>query len=172
MNHMRYGVISDSHDHFYNLDRAIEVLIKESIEAAFHLGDFCQADVILTLGKTDIQWYVVWGNVDGAKSKAFLKKPPNVDLPAESFRELNLDEGDVFLTHFPLLARHAAKSGEYRAVFYGHDHTAHSEMVNDTLLANPGEIAGLKTSRPSLGIWDSEDNSFEVIELSDFKLSR
>ncbi|MFA6446613.1 MAG: metallophosphoesterase family protein, partial [Candidatus Paceibacterota bacterium] len=101
------------------------------------------------------------------------KDAKNVDFAPESHRELDLPEGKVFLSHFPILAQNAAKSGEYKACFYGDDHMKYQTILsNGTLLANPGEIAGTRTGQPSFGIWDADSNTFEIIDLTDFKVAK
>ena len=73
----------------------------------------------------DLKWTCVWGNVDGAKAKIILEQKDNhnFDIVDECFREVETDGTKIFLVHFPLLGLLAAKSGNYRAVFYGDNHT-------------------------------------------------
>ncbi len=173
---MKYGIFSDSHDHPYNLSKAVEIIKERGITTCFHLGDFCAPIFIKGMvAYGGIKWICVWGNVDGAKAKAILdlKDNPNFDIVDESFREVEVPEGKLFLVHFPELAKHAAMSGLYKAVFYGHNHQKKVEKLeNGTLLANPGELAGFATGQPSFGIWDSEANEFEIVDLTDFRTTK
>lgn len=172
---MKYGVISDTHDHFYNLERAVELIKEQGITTCFHLGDFCAPGLIRAMvAHRDINWICVWGNVDGAKAKILLeqKSAPKFDISDEHFREVEIDGSKIFLVHFPLLAQHAAQTGNYKAVFYGDNHTKNQEKIGETLLANPGALAGSAKENPSFGIWDSETNEFEIIDLPDFRLAR
>ena len=57
-----------------------------------------------------------------------------------------------------------AKTGNYDAVFHGHNHDKKTEMIEDTLLANPGELAGVKNP-PSYGIYDTKTNTIEIFSL-------
>src|SRR3989344_2426426 len=173
---MKYAVISDSHDHFYNLEQAVKIIKERGITTCFHLGDYCAPGFIRAMvAHKNINWICVWGNVDGAKAKIILeqKNTPNFDIAEEHFREVETDGKKIFLVHFPDLARHAAKSGEYAAVFYGDNHEKYAEKLdNGALLANPGELAGFATGRPSFGIWDSDTNEFEIVDLADFKITK
>ena len=173
---MKYGVFSDSHDNQYNFRKAIEIAKSRGVTKAFHLGDIVAPPTAGIMAENaDIQWWVVWGNCDGAKVLTLLrnKDAKNLDFAPESHRELELPEGKVFLAHFPILAQNAAKSGEYKACFYGDDHQKFQETLeNNTLLANPGEIAGTRTGQPSFGIWDTDTNTFEIIDLPDFKVGK
>lgn len=173
---MKYAVLSDSHDNLYNLEQAMKLIKAQGITTCFHLGDFCAPPFVRAmLMYKEIKWICVWGNVDGAKAKMLLehKNNPNFDISDEAFRELGLPEGKIFLVHFPLLAQNAAKSGDYKAVFYGDNHKKEVEKLdNGTLLANPGEIAGTATGQPSFGIWDSQTNEMAIVELKDFKIAK
>lgn len=173
---MKYGVIADSHDNFYNLEQAIKILEKKKIKVCFHLGDFCAPSVVKAMvAHKNIKWICVWGNVDGDKGKVVSDqcKNPKFDIVSETFREFEFSGGKLFLTHFPLLAEIAAKSGIYKAVFYGHYHIKKVEKLeNGALLANPGEIAGLKKGQPSFGIWDSITNQIELVDLKDFRVAK
>ena len=172
---MKYAVISDSHDHFYNLEQAVKIIKERGIKTCFHLGDFCAPGFIRAMvAHKELKWVCVWGNVDGAKAQAVLEQKgnPNFDIAAESFRELEIEGGKIFLVHFPMLAGHAALTRNYKAVFYGDNHQAKVEKLeNGTLLANPGELSGMATKKPSFGIWDSEANDMELVYLEDFKTS-
>jgi predicted phosphodiesterase len=71
----------------------------------------------------------------------------------------------IFLTHYPMLAKPMAKSGEFDAVFCGHNHTFHQEMVNDCLLLNPWEISAHKSGKATFAIYDTTTNAAEILEL-------
>lgn len=174
---MKYAIFSDSHDHYYNVTKAVELVKKRGITRGVHLGDFCAPPVFDILGsEKSISWTCIWGNVDGARAQIILRfrEATNLDFSADSFRELELESGKkVFLTHFPLLAQNAAKSGDYQAVFFGDNHQKSVEALpNGTLLANPGELSGTRTGQPTFAVWDSETNEFEFITLTDFKVAK
>lgn len=173
---MKYGIISDSHDNFYNLEQALKIIKRKKIKTCFHLGDYCAPGFVKAMvAYKDIRWICVWGNVDGAKAKILLdqRKSPNFDISNEAFREFETPKGKIFLTHFPLLAELAAKSGVYRAAFYGDNHAKKVEKLkNGTLLANPGELAGFASGQPSFGVWDSNTNEMKIIDLKDFRVTK
>lgn len=173
---MKYGVFSDSHDNFYNLEKAIKLVEERGIKTIFHLGDFCAPGAVRTMtNHKEIEWICIWGNNEGAKAQIVLeqKNNPNFDIAKESFRELEIEGKKIFLVHFPELAKHAAATGSYQAVFYGHDHQSKIEKLdNGTLLADPGEISGMATGQPSFGIWDSQTNEFEIVKLTDFRTTK
>jgi len=58
-----------------------------------------------------------------------------------------------------------AKSGEYDAVFFGHNHIQSKEKINDCWVVNPGEIAAMKTMKATFAIYDTSNHDIEIIEL-------
>ncbi len=167
---MKYAVLSDSHDNGEALAAALAEIGKRGITAGFHLGDFTSpAFIAAMLEAEDITWYSVWGNMDDERTKRAteLFDNPRFDIIDEPCRELQIDDMVVFLTHFPFIAEKAAESGSYHAVFHGHTHQKRMEKdFIGTLIANPGELSGLRYGTSSFGIWDSDTNGFEIMDLS------
>ncbi|MEK6959962.1 MAG: metallophosphoesterase family protein, partial [Nanoarchaeota archaeon] len=75
------------------------------------------------------------------------------------------DTAKIFITHYPLLAKPMAKSGEYDAVFYGHDHVKNMDKIKDCIIVNPGEISAHKTGIATFAMYDTKTNTAEIIEL-------
>ena len=166
---MLIAVLSDSHDRTDHLEYAINQAKERGITTAFHLGDFCSPFVLEQLGQSGLTWYVVWGNNDGDKLRGTSMAAGQVDIVPDDYRELDLEGRKLFLTHYPQIGRIAALSAQYDAVFFGHNHQASQEIISQegsskkTLLANPGEIYGMRTGKPSFAIYNTEDNSFEHV---------
>lgn len=159
---MKYAILSDSHDNIHNLSRAIEIIKKEGITQAIHLGDFCtQSTFKFLIQETQgINLNCISGNMD-----------VGIDLPLSL--ELETERGKIFIVHRPEPAERAAESGNYVAVFHGHTHLKRNEVLpNGTLLANPGELAGSHTGQPSFAVWNSETNEFKIINPNDFKVGK
>lgn len=160
---MKIGIISDTHDNLWRLDEAISHLA--GVEAVLHCGDLVSPFMIHRLGKglPGVPVHMVWGNNDGDKravSKA-AEGYPGFTIYGE-FAEIEIDGVRIAINHYPEIARGLANSGLYDLVCYGHDHTAHQEMVGDTLLLNPGEVMGLMGSA-SLAILDTETREAQEI---------
>jgi putative phosphoesterase len=163
---MKIAVFSDSHDRVDNLDRAIAIAKEMGITQALHLGDLIAPFVVKeNLANSGLQWTCVWGNNDGDKLLAAAFATENVDLAEKDFREVEIEGRKLFLTHYPEIGRIAALSGQYDAVFFGHNHKASQEKIEKTLLANPGEIYGMRTGKASFGVYTPDDNTFEHIWL-------
>lgn len=142
---MKIAVMSDTHDHLENVEKAIAEINALGPGALFHCGDLCSPFVIDRLAKFDGPVHVVFGNNEGDRytiSKVASKKFPNVTIHGEmGFVETG--NGEVAFTHRPEFARGLACGQKYVAVFYGHTHRMKVERVGQTWLVNPGELMGL-----------------------------
>ena len=95
------------------------------------------------LAQSPVPVFSIFGNNDGDRAaliKTALNKESNLHFGFSTYDFLEIAGKKVFLTHYPLLAKPMAKSGDFDVVFYGHDHTQAKEIVGKTLLCNPGGI--------------------------------
>lgn len=168
---MLIAIFSDTHDHLHHMRTALDMVKEKGITTGIHLGDFCAPPAVELLADSGLKWYGVWGNVDGDRMLAWerVKDKGTVDMVTTDFRELELEGRKLFLTHYPQIARIAALSGQYDAVFHGHNHQASTEVVSahgkETLLANPGELCGIRYGTPTFGIYTTEANTLEHVAL-------
>ena len=162
---MRIAVISDTHDHLSNLDRAIERINASRVETLLHCGDLCSPFVIEHLAAFDGPVHIVFGNNEGDRY--------TIELVSEGFDNIEIhgevgfietDEGNIAFTHRPEFARGLASTGTHIAVFYGHTHERKSERIEKTALVNPGELMGFR-QRPGWIVWDSSTGEEEHFTL-------
>lgn len=166
---MQVAVFSDIHDHEDNLYKAIKLVKERNIDFVLGLGDFCYPGITRIFVESHLRFNCVFGNNDGDKLRIYQeseKSEGRVVFADDDFDALTVDKKKVYITHYPAIARPVAKSGDYKAVFYGHDHQAFSQVLeNGCLLSNPGELCGLKTGKASFGIWDTLKNEFQHVYL-------
>ncbi len=75
----------------------------------------------------------------------------------------------MFFNSLPMLVKPMAKSWDFDVVFYGHNHIHNIEKKWDCLIVNPWEISTHKTGKATFAIYDTNNNSAEIIELKDYK---
>lgn len=162
---VKIAIISDTHDHLQNIEASMDAL--KGADVVLHCGDLCAPFVIKRLGEglEGIPLHVVWGNNEGdtfmiSKIAANFE---DVYLHGE-LAELDLGGLRIAVNHYPRIAQGLARSGLYDLVCYGHDHTAHTEVVGDCTLVNPGEILGMN-GPSTFAIFDTETREVEHIEI-------
>jgi len=141
---MKIGILSDIHDHVWNLKKALGTDELQNTDTMLFCGDLCAPFIIKLLGQGyDKPIHLVLGNNDGdvAAIMANAANFPHIHIHGEYFR--GEFEGKTFaMNHYPEKARKLSEHGGYDVVCYGHNHTLAEEKSGNTLLINPGTIMG------------------------------
>ncbi|MDH5605763.1 MAG: metallophosphoesterase [Anaerolineae bacterium] len=158
---MKIAVISDTHDNIWKLAEAVPKL--QEADAVIHCGDLCSPFVVKQLGEglAGKPVHIVWGNNDGDQRMLaqIAGSYENITIHGE-LAELVMAEKKIAVNHYPRVGRALARSGDYHLVCYGHDHTAHEEIIGSSLLLNPGEIMGLN-GKSTLAIYSTESGEVQ-----------
>jgi len=161
---MKIAVLSDIHDNIWNLEKILKRVKKEECRTIIFCGDFCAPFSAVMLAKSKLPVYAVLGNsYDAYNTLRVTEDFKNFNLFSE-MGEIELDKKKIAFCHYPKLARGLAFTGEYDVVFYGHNHKASSELINKTLLANPGEVMA-RYGKCTFGIYDAKLGNFEIVRV-------
>ncbi len=139
---MQVAVLSDIHDNVWKLAVALEAV--QGADLLVCCGDLCSPFVLDQLARGfQGPIHIVFGNNDADLYRITSKttKYPHVQLRGEYF-EANWDGRKIAVNHFHYIALPIARSGEYDAVFFGHNHMYQNEQMGKTLALNPGSIMG------------------------------
>jgi len=177
---MKIAVLSDTHDHIWNLEKFLKQIkrppaqgvsgLKRKVEAIVHCGDVIAPFSVELLASAGLPTYVCLGNNDEDHIAMFIKGGSKFEwVPiGKQYGEIEIDGKKLAYTHYPRLAELLAKSGEYNAIFYGHTHAVVNKKLGKTLLLNPGSVCGIINGKPakaSYAIYDTKTNSAKIIEI-------
>lgn len=165
---MKIGIISDIHENFHNLSLYMNNIKKHNIESILFLGDFMNNWIAKILAACEVPVYAIWGNNDGdrvAITKTALSEWSNLKVWFDTFDSIEIENKKIFLTHYPMLAKPMAKSWDFDAVFYGHNHLRNIDHINDCIIVNPWEISAHKTGKATFAVYDTKNNTAEIITL-------
>ncbi|NTV30573.1 metallophosphoesterase family protein [candidate division WWE3 bacterium] len=170
---MIVAILSDIHDHIWNLEKIL-AMIKTEVDAVIYCGDFCAPFSAEILGRVERPIYACLGNNDEDQIGIHSKLGSNATWfnLSQEYGTAELDNRTVAFCHYPRLAELLAKTGEYDAVFHGHNHIAKSEYVGSSLLLNPGAVCGIQFGKPgkaSFAYYDTIKNSSQIVFLEDDK---
>ena len=163
----RIAIISDSHDNWPNIEKAIKYLNKQKIRIIIHCGDVCAPltlEEMTKLFKGD-QIHLVKGNVDGDIEgfKKVAKKYKKLKFYGQTGK-VEINGLKMVFCHFPFVAKKMAESQKYDFVFHGHTHKPWQEKIGKTIIINPGTLAGL-FAKATFAIFDTETKKAELILL-------
>lgn len=155
---MKIAIISDCHDQWENLERAVEIANDEECKILLFAGDLIAPPGLAILEKFNGQVKFVWGNNEGEKMGMTRKMDASekIELCGNVF-EGEINGVRIFMNHYPRLAELAAKSGEFDLCVCGHTHLYKEERIGECILLNPGELHGHKTSKPTFAIFDTRE---------------
>lgn len=146
---MNICILSDIHDHVWNLKKTLSMQELQATEAMVFCGDLCAPFVVKILGQSYASpIHMVLGNNDGdlaaiiANAASFAQ----IKIHGEYFKG-ELGGKRIAVNHYPDKARKLAEVGGFDLVCYGHNHIQSKEKVGDTLLLNPGPIMGFHGGR-------------------------
>lgn len=160
---MKISIISDSHDDWEGLEKAVEISNKEDCKFLLFAGDLIAPPGIAILEKFNGDVKFVWGNNEGEKVGMTRKfdSLQNIELCGDIF-EGEIDGIKIFMNHYPRIVELASKSGEFDLCIHGHTHTYREEKVNNTILLNSGAIKG---DNPTFAVFDTTTKEISKIAI-------
>lgn len=169
---MIIGVMSDSHDNLYAIEKALKVFREHDIDMLVHLGDIISPFALAKILELPVKIVVVTGNNDGdilqlkeiaLKGGATLKQ----------FMHTMIINNKRFLLTHGFGAKDQTRSyvealaltGQYDVVLFGHTHEVYTAQIGKTLVLNPGEVCGYITNRQTVALIDLLTLKHEIIDI-------
>ncbi|MBW2109391.1 MAG: metallophosphoesterase [Deltaproteobacteria bacterium] len=164
---MIIAVMSDTHDHIWNVQKVLGIVKERGVKAMVHCGDFVAPFVLKALNEGAVPVHGVFGNNDGDQftlTRLSLTVLSHVTLYG-LVGECDLGGFRVGFTHYRPVAEGLAASNRFDLVCFGHSHEACLETVGRTTLLNPGEVMG-KDGHPGFYLVDTTQGRYDRIDLS------
>ena len=164
---MNIAVMSDSHDHIWNLRKALAVIRSRSCGMIIHCGDFVAPFVFKEFIEAEVPLFAVFGNNDGDRhllTKTAVDSGGLITLHS-LIGECTIDNRRIAFTHEWPVAEGLASAGRHDLVCFGHSHQYDQDRINETAVLNPGEIMG-KDGDPGFCIIDTQQLTIERIDIS------
>jgi len=161
---MKIAIMSDSHENWNALGKAIEISNNENCEYLLFGGDLISPPGIAVLEKFKGLIKFVWGNNEAERVGIVRKmdSSKNMEMCGDVF-EGTIDGIKIFMNHYPRFTELAAKSGEFDLCIHGHTHIYRQEVLGNTVLINPGEIQGYKTGQSTFIIFDTSTRDIKKV---------
>lgn len=161
---MKLGIISDTHEHIENIEKAKKLFDEKGASPIIHLGDYCAGPSVRAFKGTKI--IGIYGNNDGD----LLRIEKNFREIGGDFRwefcVLEYDGLKIACYHgtVPELVEALIDCKKYDVVLYGHTHESHHEIRNGVIVLNPGSAHGFENTA-TVAILDTSTKTVEILEV-------
>lgn len=164
---MLIGLMSDSHDNFLGIKKALDLFSDRGVRLVLHAGDMVGSGNCYAFEGCGMDVKLVYGNNDGDREGLMREFQAVGGEYLGDFGEIEADGRKIAILHGTedSLVRAVVASGLYDVVVRGHNHRAEATQQGKTLLINPGEIWGLFTGQSSVAILDTANINVEIIQL-------
>jgi hypothetical protein len=162
---MLLGIISDTHEHLENIEKAKLMFAEKGASSLIHLGDYCAGPSVRAFEGTKL--IGISGNNDGD----LLRIQGNFAKIGGDFRGefcvLTFDGLTMACYHgtVPEIVEALIDCKKYDVVLYGHTHKVHHEMRGGVLVLNPGSAHGFDGEPSTIATLDTKTKNVEIIEL-------
>ena len=155
---MKYMIISDIHGSISDLNRVLDIYVKENCSKLIILGDLFNYGfdlnrnrIIKTLNDMKDNIVCVRGNCDN--------NIDNISFEMPYIEQISLNDKVITLTHGHLFDKEYLQKQDCDIILTGHTHVANIEKINDKIFVNPGSISKPRKGENSFAIIDSESIS-------------
>lgn len=161
---MLLGIISDTHEHIQNIEKAKQVFALRGASPIIHLGNYCAGPSVRAFDGAKI--IGILGNNDGDQ----LRIEKNFQQIGGDFRwefcVLEFDGLKIACYHGTVSEITEALIGckKYDVVLSGHTHEPSIEDKDRVLALNPGSAHGFE-KRGTVAVFDTKTRKAEIIEL-------
>ena len=152
---MILGVVSDTHNHPYNVEKIIDLFNERKVDKVIHTGDITQAKTLSKFSRLNCPLYGVYGNNDlqeeglkeiSEKNGFKFQDPPFL---------VKLGGRKIVILHEPEnIEEIISQEHSIDLIIHGHTHRYRYEEVKGIKIFNPGESAGMLKGKNSIGLVD------------------
>ena len=161
---MLIGVVSDTHNNLKNIHQIISLFNDEEVSMVIHTGDITSSNSLEQFSKLKCELTGVYGNNDrheiGLKEVALknsftFQNPPNY---------LQISGKKIMVFHEPdSIEAILLEKNDIDIILHGHTHRFRQEIIDGTLIFNPGESAGMQKGKNAIGIIDLDSLAIKRI---------
>ena len=160
---MLVGIVGDTHNNLKNISKICEIFNHKKVDLVIHTGDITLPKSLKAFEKLNCKLLGVFGNNDIEEKNDLLEA--SKDFKCEMHDEpysFELNNKKISVIHHPeLINNNLLNRSDF--IFHGHTHRYRNEVINETIIFNPGECAGFLKGKNQIGILDIESPPPKVI---------
>lgn len=168
---MKIGILSDTHNHRANTERALAALRERGVERLIHCGDITTPEIIYLFAG----WIVtfVWGNMDYARADLTSAALQIGAMPPAFTQQIEVAGKLIGITHGHDLSLLAGMivGGKYSYVCHGHTHHRLDEFRRpySVRVINPGALGGSYPQTRSVAVLDVLADTVEFLQFPEME---
>ena len=159
---MKIAIISDSHDNLKNIEKFFYIIKNEKISKIICCGDIASKETIEFISTNFLgEIFLVLGNAE-TFTEEDIKKIKNINYQGK-IGYAKIEHLNIGFCHKPIDIENVKKGTKNNLdfIFYGHTHKPWLEKSNNTILANPGNLAGI-FYQPTFALLDTHSKNLEL----------
>ena len=153
---MLVGITGDTHNNLKNISKICKLFNEVKPQLVIHTGDITLPKSLEAFSELNMPFVGVFGNNDQEEKEGLIAASEkfNCSLFEEPYL-LNIKEKKIYILHHPdLINKNMSIKGDF--IVHGHTHRYRSEIINNSLIFNPGECAGFLEGKNKIGLLDLE----------------
>ena len=160
---MLIGVVSDTHNNYPAVSKALALLTERGVSQILHCGDIEDKETVALFAGFDTHF--VFGNCDSDRSSLRRAMTKTGATLHEHFGSLELSGVKIAWLHGDnsRMRRDLEASGHYDFLFYGHTHHHEAHQAGSTWIINPGALYRAKPK--TFLVLDLERKQWESVEI-------
>ena len=160
---MLIGVTGDTHNNLKNISKICEIFNSLHVDLVIHTGDVTLPKSLRAFKSLNSKIIGVYGNNDQEEKKDLIKASNEFDC---FFHEepyfFKANDVSFSIIHHPELIDHEMLRIS-DVIIHGHTHKYRNEILEKTLVFNPGECAGMLEGKNKVGLISTENLKTEII---------
>ena len=165
---MKAGIVSDSHDCYENVLKAVEIFQTEKVDYVLHAGDIVSPRIAQLFAQVNgAEFIAVFGNCDLQKQDIRKAVEQQGGRIYDNFFAGDICGKKIYMTHRTAVVDEIASNGMYDMVIYGHTHARDVRKINDCLIINPGPCMGKAGDSAGVSIVDLDNLTAGSIKFAD-----
>ena len=160
---MIIGIVGDTHNNLKNISKICEIFNEEKVDLVIHTGDITLPKSLKAFKRLKCEMLGVFGNNDIDEKNDLLEASKEFQCKMYDepfFCELNNKK--ICIVHHPeLINKNLIQKVDF--IFHGHTHRYRNEVIEETIIFNPGECAGFLKGKNQIGLVDIENPPPKVI---------
>ena len=160
---MLIGVTGDTHNNLKNISKICDLFNQANPSLVIHTGDITLPKSLAAFSKLKMPLVGVFGNNDEFEKKELIEesKKFNCNLFDEPHK-IKIGDKKIIIVHHPeLINDDMILNADF--ILHGHTHRYRSELMENTLVFNPGECAGFMKGKNNIGLIDTKKHKSRII---------